>query len=148
MAGTFQTTEKPYNENYAVYDISSSPPAGEPSTDKDENCPRGTMIGVVGTFSPLPEPDLGYIFHSSSWGKGFATEATKAFLEKFWTLQPDAKAVRANVDTRNTASIRILQKCGFSEVETIKGGGKKLLQMGDDAPPDLMVFRIGRPEKS
>ena len=151
MAGLFQTAEKPYSENYAVYDISSSSPGKETQTanDGDDGSCGGTMIGVLGTLTPPPIADLGYNFHPSSWGKGYATEAITAFVERFWALQPAVQAIRAEVDTQNIASIRVLQKCGFVEVETIKGGGRKLPLMGsDDGPRDVVSFRIERPEKT
>lgn len=63
------------------------------------------------------EPDyrsarLGYCLDDSAWGQGFATEAAGAVLQwAFDTL--DLNRVQAEVDTRNTASSRVLEKLGF-----------------------------------
>lgn len=160
MTGLFQTPENPHFENYAVHLIdpqSASAPFDPTSgTQTDHADGDGTMIGVVGTLGSNTDPDstsppvanLGYIFHPSSWGKGFATEAIMAFMVRFWTLKPTFQAIQADVDSRNLASIRVLQKCGFAQVETIKRGGRKLPLMDiDEEPGDLVVFRIEKPEK-
>jgi [ribosomal protein S5]-alanine N-acetyltransferase len=63
--------------------------------------------------------DVAYMFDPNVWGQGFATEAMSAMLEH---LQRDlwVKKVSANVDTRNAASIRLLERLGFSQVDLIK----------------------------
>jgi [ribosomal protein S5]-alanine N-acetyltransferase len=63
--------------------------------------------------------DVAYVFAPGSWGQGFATEAMNAMLEH---LQRDLRVRKftANVDTRNLASIRLLERLGFAQVELIK----------------------------
>lgn len=39
----------------------------------------------------------------------------KAFLEYFWETWPDVGSLKADVDPRNTASLRLLEKSGFVE---------------------------------
>ena len=55
---------------------------------------------------------LGYCFDDAAWGKGFATEAAGALLQwAFDTL--DLNRVQSEVDTRNPASGRVLEKLRF-----------------------------------
>ena len=55
---------------------------------------------------------IGYCFVESAWGRGYATEATRAMLQwAFDTL--DLNRVDADLDTRNGASAKVLEKLGF-----------------------------------
>ncbi len=60
--------------------------------------------------------DLGYRFLKKHWNKGYATEASAACLDYgFENLEMDF--VIAEADQRNTASIRVMKKLGFSFYE-------------------------------
>jgi [ribosomal protein S5]-alanine N-acetyltransferase len=62
---------------------------------------------------------LGYCFDERAWGHGFATEAADALLAwGFATL--DLNRVQAEVDTRNVASARVLDKLGFVREGTLR----------------------------
>jgi RimJ/RimL family protein N-acetyltransferase len=52
---------------------------------------------------------VGYWLGKEFWGKGIATAALSQLLEIC-----DERPVYAYVATRNIASIRVLEKCGFS----------------------------------
>ncbi|GAP38554.1 GNAT family N-acetyltransferase [Piscinibacter sakaiensis] len=55
---------------------------------------------------------LGYCLDDTAWGRGYATEAVHALLRwAFDTL--DLNRVEAELDTRNAASARVLDKLGF-----------------------------------
>jgi RimJ/RimL family protein N-acetyltransferase len=56
--------------------------------------------------------DLGYRFFRRHWGKGFATEASRASLAFGFTELGLARII-ATVDPGNTASLRVMQKLGF-----------------------------------
>ncbi|KAI8822615.1 GNAT domain-containing protein [Fimicolochytrium jonesii] len=87
----------------------------------------GEVIGKAGAFRP---PEIGYILRRSAWGKGYATEALRGLIDAmfsgaFGDIQcdhDDGLGVRplsfvfADVDPRNTASLRVLGKLGFEEV--------------------------------
>ena len=50
--------------------------------------------------------------YSRYWNQGYATEAVKAVLT--WAFQnPKVTAIEAETDAENTASKRVLEKCGF-----------------------------------
>ncbi len=62
---------------------------------------------------------LGYCFDDTRWGHGYATEAVSVLLEwAFNTL--DLNRVQAETDTRNHASVRVLEKLGFVREGTLR----------------------------
>ena len=55
---------------------------------------------------------VGYCFDEPAWGKGYASEAVHAMLQ--WAYSAlDLNRVEAELDTRNAASARVLEKLGF-----------------------------------
>jgi RimJ/RimL family protein N-acetyltransferase len=67
---------------------------------------------------------IGYKLVRSAWGRGIATAAVQWLLQELAAHYP-GRVVLAAVDTRNLASQRVLQKCGFgylrSEPAEIRG---------------------------
>jgi ribosomal-protein-alanine N-acetyltransferase len=61
--------------------------------------------------------ELGYRFMKKHWGKGFATESAKAIVDYgFHTLEQ--KELFAMTDVNNAASKKVLEKAGFTHIET------------------------------
>lgn len=93
----------------------------------------GTMIGMI-TFDRrdperrgylLPdggEAELGYLFLPESWGRGYATEACAAALAWFADTHPGEPVV-LTTQTANDASMRIVKKLGFTEVDRFEEYG-------------------------
>ncbi|OAX81514.1 hypothetical protein ACJ72_04147 [Emergomyces africanus] len=104
------------------------------SENSPTESPPVTMIGIVGTHRTDPVAELGYVFHPSAWGKGYATEAVSAFIDRFWSEQMTTKEIEAQVDPKNVASANVLGKCGFSLVAEADEDGSRLL-----------IFRVFRP---
>ena len=77
----------------------------------------GAVIGKIGAYRI---PDFGYILSPEHWGQGLASEAMAAFLDHFFK-RPDVTRLTADVDPRNTASLKLLKRHGF--VETGRGIG-------------------------
>jgi RimJ/RimL family protein N-acetyltransferase len=71
----------------------------------------GVVVGKVG-FYRLPE--IGFIIRRDLWGQGLVTEAASAVIDHVLSTR-DIDDLRADVDPRNVASIRVLQRLGFSE---------------------------------
>lgn len=71
----------------------------------------GRAIGKAGCYR-LPE--IGYILHPDYWGQGFATEALTAVVAHIFAHHP-VDGLRADIDPRNLASIRLLERLGFTE---------------------------------
>lgn len=78
----------------------------------------GLVVGSIGFFGPpaaaedgVPEVEVGYGLVTDARGRGVATEALRGLL-----AGTDAAGirVRASVEPENTASIRVLAKCGFT----------------------------------
>lgn len=82
---------------------------------------RGTTaLGSIGFFGPpeeaadgVPETEVGYGLVDEAHGWGFATEALRALLVE---TDREGVRVRASVEPANAASIRVLAKCGFTEL--------------------------------
>jgi len=74
-----------------------------------------TFIGWCSMFRWNPvyrSLGIGYCLDEPAWGKGYATEAVGAMLQ--WAYGAlDLNRVEAELDTRNTASARVLEKLGF-----------------------------------
>ena len=67
---------------------------------------------VAGDDLPDGEIEIGYILRPSAWGKGYATEAATRLLTFAFEETPLEEIV-ATTDTENTASQRVLEKCGL-----------------------------------
>lgn len=85
---------------------------------------KGQVIGDVGAGRL---PDFGFIMHPDFWGRGFATEASTAFVTHVFKATGTPKLV-ADVDPRNGASLRVLTHLGF--VET--GRAQNTFKLGDE----------------
>ena len=72
---------------------------------------EGRVIGKAGCWR-LPE--IGYILHPRYWGQGFAAEACRAVIAHVFGAY-DLEAITADVDPRNSASLRLLKRLGFIE---------------------------------
>ncbi len=69
---------------------------------------------------PETEPDLGYRLKKSAWGKGYATEACRALIDKAFA-ELGATRVYASTMAVNTASRRVMEKSGLRFVRTFFG---------------------------
>jgi ribosomal-protein-alanine N-acetyltransferase len=73
------------------------------------------LIGMCGCYQWDRESrhiDIGYHLLPSHWGKGYATEASRAMID--WAFQNlDLHRIQADCTDGNIASERVLLKCGF-----------------------------------
>ncbi|OGM48652.1 GNAT family acetyltransferase [Aspergillus bombycis] len=139
--------ENPIGENYAVLlrpdmDQLQGSQEGAEDIHPYDILAHGGFIGWVGTWRTDPLPEVGFIFHRSTWGLGFATEALRAFVELFWSCKPQFTVLEAYCDTENEASVKVLRKCGFELVEVTR----KDYVLPWMTPPerDTMQFRLIR----
>jgi ribosomal-protein-alanine N-acetyltransferase len=76
----------------------------------------GVLIGQCTLFSFSPSSrraEIGYSMVADAWGQGFMREALSALLDHgFATL--NLNRVEADIDPRNTASARSLERLGFT----------------------------------
>jgi len=77
----------------------------------------GRVAGYVGSFEERPgKPEVTYWIAKEFWGQGIGTEALSQFLRVQERRPIYARAARDNV-----ASLRVLEKCGFSVTGFEKG---------------------------
>jgi RimJ/RimL family protein N-acetyltransferase len=69
----------------------------------------GRVAGYIARFERFGEPEVTYWLGKEYWGKGIATKALAQFLGD---LKDRPLYARAGKD--NIASIRVLEKCGFT----------------------------------
>jgi RimJ/RimL family protein N-acetyltransferase len=66
---------------------------------------------------PADEPELGYRFKKSAWGKGYATEGSIALVNRGFT-ELGARRVLAHTMVVNTGSRRVMEKAGMRLIRT------------------------------
>jgi len=73
------------------------------------------LIGICnlrGFFEQNRRCELGYALGRAYWGQGFAAEALEALLDHAFHVL-DINRIEADIDPRNEASARLLEKLGF-----------------------------------
>ena len=76
----------------------------------------GQVAGWIGSWPQDGARHVGYWIGKEHWGKGVATKTLAAFLQLV-----NERPLHAHVVEHNVASIRVLEKCGFS-VERVERG--------------------------
>jgi len=69
----------------------------------------GQVAGNIVSWDQAGRQEIGYWIGREFWGKGIATRALDAFLHDVTT-----RPLFAHVAAHNVASIRVLEKCGFT----------------------------------
>jgi RimJ/RimL family protein N-acetyltransferase len=78
----------------------------------------GAVAGNIGCWEADGRRCVGYWIGREFWGRGLATQALAEVV-----AMVDARPLRAYVVKSNVASIRVLEKCGFVEVDSHTGDG-------------------------
>lgn len=103
----------------------------------------GKIVGCAGAFAiEAGIMDLGYFLAPDHWGRGYMTETVAAIVEASFRCST-TMLVRAGCWSHNTASRRVLEKCGFSGVGVRPC--KALARSGDGAL-QAEHFELTRPE--
>ncbi|KAF7543485.1 hypothetical protein G7Z17_g10703 [Cylindrodendrum hubeiense] len=76
--------------------------------------------------------ELGYWIGTSASGKGYATEATRAFVRWVFATWPTLNRLEASAYARNTASQNVLRKAGFVEEGVRRGSVEKKGEVLDE----------------
>ena len=77
----------------------------------------GELIGICnlrGFFEQNRRCELGYALGSAWWGRGYAFEALEALLGHAFSAL-DMNRIEADIDPRNDASARLLERLGFRQ---------------------------------
>jgi RimJ/RimL family protein N-acetyltransferase len=75
---------------------------------------NGEVAGNIGSWERDAKRLVGYWLGREFWGRGLATQALAEFVEEL-----SVRPLYAEVATTNIGSIRVLEKCGFTVVDTI-----------------------------
>jgi RimJ/RimL family protein N-acetyltransferase len=84
--------------------------------------PSSSAPRVIGLVGAVRAPEVGYMLNTEYWGKGYATEALRAFLPLFFEHYSGGEQGRfeyaeALTDTELVSSQNVLKKSGFKLVE-------------------------------
>lgn len=100
---------------------------------------EGEAIGTVGAGRL---PDFGFMLRRDFWGRGLATEASRAFIA-YAFADTATTHLHADVDPRNSASLSVLANLGFIET----GRAENTFLLGDEWCHSVYL-RLDRPEVS
>lgn len=126
-----------YAETLEDFDFSSYP--GRPDLFAVRLKETSKLIGIINYFDEKEGScEIGYGIGSDHWGRGYATEAVRRFLDYLFS-EKGFHTVYASFFTGNDASQRVMEKCGmtydhFSE--------KELTYLGKER--DLTYYAIRR----
>lgn len=91
----------------------------------------GLVCGSIGFFGPptlhgdgVPETEVGYGLVAEARGHGLATEALRGLLAEVDAI---GVRIRASVLPENAASVRVLAKCGFTELRGATEDGELVM---------------------
>lgn len=73
----------------------------------------GRPIGYVQATVKPPACSIGYVMHPSFWGKGYAVESAEAMIRHVFRAY-DIGAVTAEINPRNTRSVALVRRLGFT----------------------------------
>lgn len=71
-----------------------------------------TLAGCISCFQVNDVDCVGYWIDKQFWNRGVATQALRLLL-----LEIETRPLHARVATTNTASLRVLEKCGFEIID-------------------------------
>lgn len=99
---------------------------------------EGYVAGSILSHAWFGEPEISYWIGKEYWGKGIATRALSEFL-----AQVEVRPLYARAAKDNIASIRVLEKCGF----TITGEDKGFSN-GREEEVEEFILRLAANEKA
>lgn len=99
---------------------------------------KRVLVGVAGFGHRGEEhnPEIGYWIGEEHWGKGFATEASRALIDHAFS-ETAIDALSASCRINNEPSRRVIDKCGFQWVGT---GLNQVKALGASVPVDRFVL--------
>ena len=100
---------------------------------------QGRAIGKAGCWQI---GEIGFILHPHFWGKGIAFEALSATIPHAFSALV-MSSLKADVDPRNVASLRLLERLGFRET----GRAARTFLLGDEWC-DSVYLELPRPAQN
>ena len=106
-----------------------------------EDFKTGELIGAAKLDKFGSEIEIGYRIQEEHWGKGIATEIASGLIN-FSKNTLRAKKVIAFVNVNNKASIRVLEKAGMENVETIEDIDEVKFKFSLSSQPDSALKKL------
>jgi len=94
---------------------------------------EGRVVGHIASFDLDGQREVTYWIGREDWGQGIATRALQEFLTRIEMARP----LYARAASDNAASIRVLEKCGFTRV-----GDGCAFAHGRDEETEEVVLRL------
>ncbi|MCO8269459.1 GNAT family N-acetyltransferase [Actinoplanes sp. TRM 88003] len=88
---------------------------GDPAVGARTVLVGGAVAGSVVSWDQGGRREVGYWLGRRFWGRGVGTRALALYLDV-----ETARPLHATADVGNTASIRLLERCGFEQIETVR----------------------------
>ncbi|MET7333067.1 GNAT family N-acetyltransferase [Nonomuraea sp. NPDC005650] len=92
--------------------------------------------------TPDDEPELGYRLHRSAWGRGYATEGSRALIDKAFR-ELGARRVFAQTMAVNVRSRRVMEKCGLRFARTFHPDWEDPLPGAEQGEVEYELLRAG-----
>ena len=131
-----ESWQGPYSEQRTVNWIRDRDEEGVQllALSSDTREPIGLLLlqEVLDPSAAPAELRVGYLVVKSQWGKGFANELVRGLVE--WARSRTFASIVAGVAAANIASIRVLEKCGFTRVEDESSAATELFYTIDLGP--------------
>lgn len=129
-------------ERVSTHDSDAHAPFTEPS--RERMAPR--VIGLIGA---VRAPEVGYMLNADYWGRGYATEAMRAFMPLFFGHFSGGENARyefaeAHTDPDLKSSQNVLRKVGF-ELHELR---EKDFENPTLGWRDTLIFRMCRPHNT
>lgn len=109
----------------------------------------GDFLGFVGMSRPAfgvldGEAEIGWRLSRNAWGKGYASEAARAWLEWFWPRYDEPRVI-AFTATSNIPSQKVMSRIGMNYLPELDFAHPLV---PDDSPvKDHVVYTIDRPQE-
>jgi [ribosomal protein S5]-alanine N-acetyltransferase len=101
----------------------------------------GELLGSIGGPFEQHRVQFGYCLARDAWGRGYATEAARAFVATVMR-DPAVWRLQAFCDVENRASARVLEKAGLTLEATLKR--YMMMPNVSDQPRDMFLFAMVR----
>ncbi|MEU3373137.1 GNAT family N-acetyltransferase [Streptomyces sp. NPDC006660] len=104
----------------------------------------GAFLGWF-EFRPLDDNDpatveLGYRLNKASWGRGYATEGSRALIDKGFT-ELGVESVTANTMTVNAGSRRVMEKSGLLFLRSFTGDWPEAIPGSEHGEVEYLLTR-------
>jgi RimJ/RimL family protein N-acetyltransferase len=91
---------------------------------RESGLPAGLLILAD---SDWPDVHIGFLLLQSEWGKGLASELVEGLVT--WCRVSGVRSVRGGVAENNIASQRVLEKLGFTQIQSAMSSSERFYEL-------------------